>query len=244
VLLTYHNAEVVTETGKRLATLDYLSSAPMTPPLSLSPIGKMPAPLGFTEVFRRSILEFSGLREMSLDYNDLTAPMAHDQWVLFIASVFGNIAYINDVLASYRQHGSNLFGWTPPVGLLNGFVYSLSNPANDTYDLQQASLRCAEILETTICNMADVWHRRATLGAARYRFLAELYAERTRLYTSPIFVERMKAFSRIMSAGGYRPKRSWGLGGKALVRDLWVGLPVGPLLRSRRHQPPALTERT
>jgi glycosyltransferase involved in cell wall biosynthesis len=244
VLLTYHNAEVVTEVGESLGTLDYLTSAPMMLPLSWTPVGRMPTPLGFTQVFRRSILEFSHLRKMSLDHNDVAAPMAHDQWVIFIASVFGNIVYIGDVLAFYRQHGSNHFGWYPPLRLFAGVRDFLHNPAEDTYDLQQAALRCAEILEKAKCNMADVWYRRATAGAARYRFLAELYAARVRLYTSPILVERMKAFSRIMSTGGYRAKGSWGLGRKALVRDLWVGLPAGHLLRSRGHQPPAMAERT
>ena len=59
VLLAHHNAEVVTEAGERLGSLDHLASAPMTPPLSLCPIRQMGAPLGFTEVFRRSILAFS-----------------------------------------------------------------------------------------------------------------------------------------------------------------------------------------
>src|ERR1700719_1618101 len=53
-LLAYHNAKVVTEAGERLGSLDYLASAPMTPALSLCPIRWKPAPLGFTQVFRRS----------------------------------------------------------------------------------------------------------------------------------------------------------------------------------------------
>jgi glycosyltransferase involved in cell wall biosynthesis len=61
VLLAYHNGEVVTAAGERLDNLDYLASAPMTPPLSLCPIRNMPFALGFTEVSRRSILEFSDL---------------------------------------------------------------------------------------------------------------------------------------------------------------------------------------
>ena len=123
VLLAYHNAEVMTEAGERLGDLDHLASAPMTPPLSLPPIGwNMPSALGFTEVFHRSILKFSHLREMSLDYNDLRAPMAHDQWVFFIASVFRHIVYIGNALASYRQHGSNRFGWYPPLGFSPAFL--------------------------------------------------------------------------------------------------------------------------
>ena len=34
----------------------------------------------------------------------------HDQWVRFLATVLGDIAYIPDVLVYYRQHGGNVFG--------------------------------------------------------------------------------------------------------------------------------------
>jgi glycosyltransferase involved in cell wall biosynthesis len=232
VLLAHHNAEVVTEAGERLGSLDHLASAPMTLPLSLCPIRQMGAPLGFTEVFRRSILAFSGLWKMSLDYNDLTAPMAHDQWVFFIASVFGRIVYIDKYLASYRQHCSNLFGWNGPSNLLSNFPYLLDNPTSSLEALQQSAERCAEILQKARWNLIDVWHQRATMGAARYRFIADLYSARKRLYTSASFAARVKAFYRIASTSGYRPKRSWGLGPKALVRDVCLGLPAGHLLRS------------
>jgi hypothetical protein len=130
VLLAHHNAEVVTEAGERLGDLDYLVSAPMTSPLSVCPIRQIGTAPGFTVVFRRSILEFSDLWEMSLDYNDLTAPMAHDQWVFFIASVFGRKVYIDKALASYRQHGSNLFGWNRPLDFVSIVPHLLGNPSS------------------------------------------------------------------------------------------------------------------
>jgi glycosyltransferase involved in cell wall biosynthesis len=239
VLLAHHNAEVVTEAGERLGSLDHLASPTMTPPLSLCSIRQMrgsglsapgtPA-LGFTEVFHRSILAFSDLWQMSLDYNDLMAPMAHDQWVFFIASVFGRIAYIDKALAFYRQHDSNLFGLNRPLNRISNFCYLLGNPTSSLDALQQSAERCAEILEKTRWNLSDVWHQRATMGAARYRLLADLYTARKRLYTSASFAARVKAFYRIASTSGYRPKWSWGLGRKALVRDLCLGLPAGHLL--------------
>ena len=168
---------------------------------------------------------------MSLDYNDLTAPMGHDQWVFFIASVFGIIVYIDKALASYRQHDSNLYGWNRPSDFFSDVLpYLLYNPTNNLQALQQVSGRCAEILKQTRHNLTDIWQQRATMGAARYRFLADLYAARKRLYTSATLAERVKTFYRIASTSGYRPKRSWGLGRKALVRDLCLGLPAGHLL--------------
>jgi glycosyltransferase involved in cell wall biosynthesis len=231
VLLAYHNAQVVTEAGEPLGSLDHFASAPITPPLSCYPMRWMQYALGFTEVFRSSILELSDLWEISSDYLDLTARMGHDHWVFFIASVFGNIAYIDEALASYRQHGSNSAGWG---GGLQPYTIAglLSNPFEALPSLQQVAARCADILEKAKDNLADPWRHRATLGAARYRLLAGFYTARKELYTSEIFSERVKAFHRIISTGGYRPRRMGGLGRKALARDLCLGLPAGHLLRS------------
>ena len=66
--------------------------------------------LGFTQVFRRSIVELSRFWPDSLDHNATGEPMAHDQWYFFIASVFGSIGYYHEPLVAYVQHGSNTYG--------------------------------------------------------------------------------------------------------------------------------------
>lgn len=230
VLLVYHNAEVVTETGDPLGSLNCLASAPVNPPLSLCPLrGDRAVALGFTQLFRRCIMEFSDLWEMSLDTNDLKAPMAHDNWVFFLASVFGSIAYLDRPLALYRQHASNVYGWSHPSNL-SKFSYLLTNPADDFRVLQQVAERCAEMLEKARHTLTDIWQRRATLGARQFRLLADNYAARERLYTSATLADRVTAFRLIASTRGYRPKRSWGLGRTALIHDLCLGLPAGHLL--------------
>lgn len=236
VLLAYHNAEVVTETGEQLGSLDYLASSPISAPLSLCPVRNIHSALGFTEVFRRCILQFSEFWEMSLNVNDLTTPMPHDQWVFFIASVFGGIAYLDQALVSYRQHDSNVYGWTPPPGnIFFEIFYSLRDPTYCLYELKQVSERCAVILEMAKDNLADMWQQRAALGAKRFRLLADLYAARERLYASGTLATRVKAFQCIISKKGYRPKSRWGFGSKALVRDFCLGVPVGNLLYSGRR---------
>lgn len=229
VLLAYHNAHVVTETGLPLGSLDQFASAPMSPPLSSYAVNYTQYALGFTEVFRRSILAFSDLWETSLDNRDLTGPMGHDHWVFFIASVFGSMAYIEEALASYRQHSSNLYGWSRQPYKL---AYAWNSPSNELHVLRHVAARCADILDKAKDNLADPWRYQATIGAAQYRLLTELYTERRQLYTSGNFPKRLKAFHRIASAGGYRPKRKWGLGRRALARDFCLGIPAGHLLRS------------
>jgi glycosyltransferase involved in cell wall biosynthesis len=236
VLMIYHNADVITETGEPIDNLDSLASEPITEPLAVSSVHNMSGPLGFTELFRRSILWFSHLWRLSRDVNDPTAPMAHDQWVNFIASVFGRMVYIDKVLAFYRQHAANCFGWNGP----SGFQYIVANPgelirspAEDLDRFQQVAETCSELLEKAKCNLTGAWHRQAVAGAAQYRLLAELYAARRSIYTSGNIAERARAFYRIALQHGYRPKRNWGLGRKAGMRDLCLGVPAGALLPRR-----------
>jgi glycosyltransferase involved in cell wall biosynthesis len=227
VLLVYHNAEVITETGELLGSLNRYSSAPITPPLSLCPLRRTPFALGFTQLFRRRIIEFSDLWEMSLSCQDLLDPMPHDRWVAFIASVFGSIAYIHKPLAFYRQHNSNLYGWTPSQNFLSKTHYLFANPWHDFYVWGKVYERCAEILEKPRPVLTPIWQERATVAASQYRRLADLYVQRQRLYTSEVFSDRVRAFRLILYNKGYGAKQSWGLGRTALIRDFCIGLPAG-----------------
>src|SRR5260221_823959 len=60
VLLAYHNADIVTHDGHKIGTLaDRAAPQTIVPPLSLGPF--WPVALGFTEVFRRSLLALDDL---------------------------------------------------------------------------------------------------------------------------------------------------------------------------------------
>jgi glycosyltransferase involved in cell wall biosynthesis len=68
---------------------------------------------GMTQIFKRSMLLFAPLREISIDHCIGTGVMTHDQWILFINSLMGNVVTVKDVLVHYRQHGQNIFGYNP-----------------------------------------------------------------------------------------------------------------------------------
>jgi hypothetical protein len=53
-------------------------------------------------------------------------------------------------------------------------------------------------------------------------------AERSRLYTSRSSVERARSFRAILGKSGYAS--AWGLGHRALIVDVCIGVPVGPYL--------------
>jgi glycosyltransferase involved in cell wall biosynthesis len=65
---------------------------------------------GLTEVFHRSLLGFSDLWADSVDNFTPSQPMAHDQWIYFLAHAFGAATYLPMPLVSYRQHDENLCG--------------------------------------------------------------------------------------------------------------------------------------
>src|SRR5262245_14900645 len=91
VLLVYHNANVTLDTVEQLGSLtERAPKQTIIPPLSSGPFLHA---LGFTEVFRRSLLQLSDLWAHSLDHDCQGERLAHDQWFFFLASVFGTIVY-------------------------------------------------------------------------------------------------------------------------------------------------------
>ena len=116
VLLTYHNADVVAaDSSEKIGTLtERVPRQHVLLPLSSGPWLNA---LGFTEVFRRSLLQFSDLWLQSLDQERSAQPLAHDQWFFFLASVFGAIVYIDEPLVAYVQHtGNPMVGGNPVFG--------------------------------------------------------------------------------------------------------------------------------
>jgi glycosyltransferase involved in cell wall biosynthesis len=70
---------------------------------------------GLTQVFHRSLLEFSDLWELSEDHFEPGQRMGHDQWIRFLSSLLGHTLSINEVLIRYRQHENSVVGWWSPA---------------------------------------------------------------------------------------------------------------------------------
>jgi glycosyltransferase involved in cell wall biosynthesis len=225
VLLAYHNANVITDEGKQIGTLaDRAASQPVLMPMSSGPF--WPFALGFTQVFRRSLLQLGDLWSKSRDQYDLSLPLAHDQWFFFLASVFGRIAYIDRPLATYVQHGSNTHGWRRP----NNRVKKHFRDRSDEYSYYaKAAESRAIILEIAKDNVEGSWAARAAAGAEYYRMVSWLLAERNAIYTTARLSDRLRAFRAIFGKGGYTG--AWGLGRKSLIADLCLGVLIGRFLR-------------
>jgi glycosyltransferase involved in cell wall biosynthesis len=225
VLLAYHNADVVTDDGRRIGSLAARAAQkPILTPLLSKP---WLYALGFTMVFRRSLLQLSDLWPNSRNINDSSQPCGHDQWFFFLSAVFGKIAYLDEALAAYVQHGNNAYGWTK-FGFFDLMKFYFCNRAYNISKQANAADSWAVILRMAKSNLAGDWSDRAATASEYYGRLSSLYELRSSLYTSAHLIGRLRAFGKILERNGYAG--AWSLGRKSFIADLCLGVPLAPFL--------------
>lgn len=228
VLLSYHNANIVRD-GVQVGSLsDRGLDQPVVGPLSLGPW--WPFGLGFTDVFRRSLLQFSYLWPKTLDHIFFGVPSGHDQWVFFLASVFGKIAYLPEPLVDYTQHETNTYGWGRES--FSHWIRARLRDNGESYrHLSKAAAARALVLDLAKEGIEGIWAERAAKGAAYYRTVSSVNSWRTAVYAAPKFAERLSAIRKITRVNGY--SGSCGLGSRSFYADMCVGvLSLGSLVRS------------
>jgi len=229
-LLVHHNADVIDAHGRPIGLLR--REAPQPPfaePLSLEPWFVVP---GFTQVFRRAIMDMSEAWPTSIDFYAESQPMAHDQWSVFLCSILGRIVYLDAPLVQYRIHASNTEGWaTRPVGIVERMRYRLENRTRVYDRLRRSSQHRADVLRHLPSDIPEAWQERGRARAARWQALAESYETRQRIYDSPNPIARARALVRLIRQDGYNGKGFWTFGGKGLLKDAVLGAALGPLTR-------------
>jgi hypothetical protein len=155
--------------------------------------------------------------------------MPHDQWFVFLASVFGSVAYLPNRLAQYRQHGANCSGWLPSRPL----AYAVHGVTHARYYARSASTAVtnrlsllAELKQRPECANTD-----KVLAAIEHYLAIQRYAElRNRLYESKSLRRRTQSMVSLLKDRAYTHKiANFGLSN--LVIDMCVGLPLGPAFR-------------
>lgn len=225
VLLAFHNATVVDRRRAPVGQTFKRKSEKAYAPLEMPPWTIVP---GFSQVFRRSLLSYKDLYEHSVDIYCAEERMPHDQWFLFLASVFGTVVYVPDRLALYRQHGRNSSGWLPSAPL----AYAVHSVTHARYYANAASIAVANRL-SMLTELRRQRHELEKVNAAIDHYLAvKRYTElRTRLYTSRSLRSRAYSiFSLVRDRAYTQPRTRLGLDN--FVLDMCVGLPVGPALRN------------
>ena len=246
ILLAYHNANVVDSNGNFIDFLWPKGSHPdRSDPLTSGPWSYA---LGFTQTFRRDLLWFSYLWEDSVDHCHPKERLAHDQWLFFLASVFGKIVYLDQELVNYRQHDHNLYGVRWDVSMMDDNV-NKRNPISSFFIsasglLEEDGARFAQ-LSSIAENRGDILQaiakdkvylpnirQQAIAAASQYSALAERLSLRARIYEQRLVINRFVAWCKLLYMKAYGSYGSWSFSVKAAARDALLGIVIGP--RARR----------
>lgn len=226
VLLAYHNATVTDQDGRPLGHLyEDLSGEQRFAPLAPHPWRLVP---GFTQVFRRTLMEYSFLHPASIDAYWPAEQLAHDQWYLFLASLFGCIVQVSRPLVRFRQHGANAFGWSNESRLVPEPGYVLRNEG-----FIAAARNRSELLRRLQSLSTPEEQSRARAAIAYYDALHERLTGRRSVYDSPSLAARAMAVHALLKQGAYRSGRgATDYGWRGLLLDVCAGVPLGA--RSKR----------
>jgi hypothetical protein len=218
VLLSFHEAWLTNSVGERTGLAKIFPLAERSERLSLFP---MINPYGFSMLFRRSLLTFSDLWQQSVDNLEPHNRMAHDQWMFFLASVFGTIAFVDKPLADYRQHENSTYGVHQAAGTFWAKLGRWVDVARTEHaNFSVAAHARAAILAEAQGRLGESWQDRARVAAASYRELADHCARRSAAYGSPTATARLNAWLSMVKGGAYNGAR-WAFGGKTALRDLF-----------------------
>jgi len=243
VLLAYHNANVVDSNGNFIDVLWPKESYPdCSEPLTTGPWSFS---LGFTQIFRRELLRFSYLWEASIDHCHPKERLAHDQWMFFLASVFGKIVYVDQELVDYRQHANNLFGvgWNTcgdnnKQKAISAFFisvpYMLEEDGKRFAELSSIAENRVSILQNIVKDKVylPIIRQQAMAAISQYSALAERLSLRARIYQKRRFINRFVAWFRLVYLKAYGSYGSWSFSVGAAARDALFGILLGS--RARR----------
>lgn len=219
VLLSYHEAWLIDAGGTRLELARMLPLLDRNPPSSVFPLRN---PYGFAMLFRRRLIAFSDLWEKSVDNLYADQRMAHDQWLFFLACALGTIAFVDEPLAGYRQHGNNTYGIDrPPPTRRARFDHWMRVRSQDFAKFVLAAEARAQILEQACDRLHASERASADLAIGRYRALVRHSGLRAAVYGPAGYAGRLRAWLDLLRAGGYGNGTRWLFGRKAALSDLF-----------------------
>lgn len=218
VLLAYHNATLIDESGNAFGTTFRRRRAAVFDPLAIYPWVIIP---GLAQVMRRSLLRLSPLHTDSIDPYELREPMPHDQWYPFWASVLGKIAYLPGRLAHYRQHATNESGWHAHY-----LAYAIDHVRNaESYVAGNAigARNRLELLERCRNLLSDDEKAHVDIALPYYRALLIETERRLAIYRNKTIPSRMRALASVIASGTYTGLHSAAIGLDALLLDTFIG---------------------
>lgn len=231
VLLATHNARIISEAGDPVGANLYRSGhlPPLAPPLTLRP---WQITVSFTQTISASLLPFVRYWPESVDPNADAdgAPLAHDQFFIIAATSLGRIAYEDEPLADYRQHGKSVtLQWSRPSWQADLKLRLLDN--SHGYERRMRSATHLAAMFTAAAHDREVTagltgaqQGRLDEAARQWSRIATLYDRRWKIYAERNPLMKLLSISRLVRDGFYWPGSAWTLGPKALVKDVVQGL--------------------
>ena len=228
-VLFYHNAELIDAAGASLGPANRAKAPPLNTPSTLY---AYMWGLGLVQVFRRSLMTLDNLWAGSMDVIEPHHPMSHDMWTFFLASTFGQIAYSDEQLISYRQHGENTVGFTPASG--SWAKAMVRKGADDYARLAKVSWNRKLILDAAQQQLTGEWQEKARMAAALYERLARRFELRTTIYSGSRLAERGRSLVSLLQAGAYGRDTAWGFSTTSLIKDVLTLACLRPLAGVRK----------
>jgi glycosyltransferase involved in cell wall biosynthesis len=183
---------------------------------------------GFTMVFRRRLLDLLDPSVRPPSKAD-GMPMSHDEWIYLLGVVYGRVAFLPEVLALYRQHEANLFGFHAGAMSVSlpekaaSRIRKLRAPSRDQARFALLGGLYEEFLRTA-CREGSEEHRALLAAAADfYRDAGRDAALRAQLHglrTRPRC--RVALVTRLIARSAYRKRNAGGFGLAALARDVLI----------------------
>lgn len=204
VVMVFHGFGVIDESGQsKVPAVTGDGEGRMFSALEMDHWAMM---LGFTMTFRRDLLKFSEYWYMSLDRDKATdesdVPAAHDQWILFLASVMGKIVYLNDPLVRYRLHGKNSMGLRTSRHQFREIVASFRFSGKKLAHRIRVTDRYRQILRVMSEERVEIQDR-IFRAEPIYDAHLQILRKRFEIYSAGNALKRMSAFANLLSSGAY-----------------------------------------
>ncbi|MGA9245913.1 MAG: glycosyltransferase [Silvibacterium sp.] len=191
---------------------------------------------GLTQVFHRSLLEFTDLWELSEDHFDPGQRMGHDQWIGFLSSLLGHTISIKEVLLHYRQHANGVVGWWSPADRVkrSAFVELARTFANQDFKTKKrqeliaflgrrvAAASARRVIAQKVAARVSGKRAQQSLSAEKYYLdYAQYLSARLSAYQAQHRRQRLDATLSMLREGQYRAR------GKRGARDAVVDVLYG-----------------
>ena len=218
-LLAFHNSVVV---GTDLTPISlYWNDKKQAETLAIiktTPWANCP---GFSQLFHRSLLQFSDLR-VQQDGRTGAGLMPHDNWLFFVASALGAATYVDLPLVQYRQHAANTAGYPKQRNILEQLYSKLLAPQQWDSDASKAALLRAKALEQISEQSTTTPAQRCIIADCvnLYKDHAYRLERRVQLYAAKSPIQKLVLFSRNAWSGDYGLDTKWRFSPLGACRDL------------------------